>query len=257
MNQSIKYFLIGVAYFLLITYLNQYISQNSTYAYFLIPLLLAPIGVAIVVTIGILKTPKLGLIFGLSSIVSNIVWIFLSYNVYVYIDYFFYNYLSFFLEFILPSLFVGLFGYLPSKLFHKQLRYSGAIKGFITVLIISNLVNFFLYGTFSLFYSIFGQLIFGAISIGISCSRYIRINRNVQPQINNTAQVLCVNCGSYNQTFHQFCGRCGQPLNRNIQSQINNTAQVLCVNCGSYNQTSYKFCGKCGRPFNEDKTNIY
>jgi hypothetical protein len=230
MRAPLKYFLIGLFFFSISYALQEY------YLSYEVSIFSLALNISIAVAVGMLKTPKIGLVFGLSSIIPNLVDMFMVNN--WYFSYFSYNYgLFFIISSIISTLLLCCFGYFPAKGFQKQNLISNAMKNLLGVLIFATIVYFVFF--MLAFYSFENVLVmvslgfvFGGIAV-VSSGKYVA-HRTIRQGMS-----MPINYPPPPSPSHL-------PL-QNTQ----------CANCGCMNHQEFDYCGNCGHRLKQDHTKIY
>jgi len=231
MDRIIKFLILGFFFFLVISLLDQIVHFDFS--------LFGSVAVAVVIAVGILRSPKIGLSFGLSSFPAYTIAWFLWGG---------FRWLVLFRLFLLfaNSGIFALYGYLPSKYYLRSKRLSRLAIAFLGVLSLEFILSFC--GSLVFWYSIdpgnFGEavtyslgwhlrsaaitLVIGGISTGLS-TRHLKTSAMQlrQPQAFSSSEtraysssIRCPNCGYENPQDLQFCGKCGAPLSREDETRI-------------------------------------
>ena len=129
MRQTIKFLILGILFFLITNYFTFSLSSffyggANLVSWFIIP---------IVIAVGMLKGPKIGLIFGLSSIFPFFFYMFFAAG---------YTLLIVFLMGLISSFTTGLFGYIPIKRYNERNSRGSFFKSFIGVALLTLLLEF-------------------------------------------------------------------------------------------------------------------
>jgi hypothetical protein len=214
MQKILKYFVLGVLFFLVMYFLDYGVFlyyyhteafSSSFFSWFDYGFF-AWLAVPVVTTVGMLKKPLSGFVFGLSSILPNLLLNIILLNG----DF---NVLFSVLFYILPPVLgYAVFGYLPAKLYFKYksdlMLLLGFMAGFIPLLLINNpnaipshlLVEFMLVSGF------------GLLSMWL-CTKRLNTTETPTPTAPFQPQTIkCKNCGEDNPSKNEFCGLCGNPL---------------------------------------------